>query len=426
MPVPEAGRRLTPDDVATYAGRPAYDPDTLRTFFLEFDRPDWERELSTLARSDVDVPATLVIDGQRFRDVGVRFRGASSLMSVPDGYKRSLNLSLDVTHPTQAFAGYRTFNLLNAHGDPTFLRSVLYLQAAREYLPAPQANFVRVVINGESWGVYVSAQQFNKDFTRDAFGSADGARWKVPGRPDGRGGLEYLGDDIAAYRRLYEIKSKDGDPSWRALVELTRVLNQTPLDDLELALEPILDVDGALRFLALEVALVNADGYWTRASDYSLYRDRAGRFHVIPHDANETFGPGGRGMGPGPGGGRIGGGFGGPGGPGGPGGRGGGPTLDPLVALDDPAKPLRSRLLAVPALRARYDGYVRAIAGRWLDWSALEPIVEAYRALIADDVAADTRKLDTTEAFAAGIERLRAFAAARRAFLLGQGDDLRF
>ena len=44
----------------------------------------------------------------------------------------------------------------------------------------------------------------------------------------------------------------------------------------------MLDVDGVLRFLALEIALVNTDGYWTRASDYNIYQDERGRFHVHP------------------------------------------------------------------------------------------------------------------------------------------------
>jgi hypothetical protein len=51
-------------------------------------------------------------------------------------------------------------------------------------------NHVSVVINGESWGMYLNAQQFNRDFTRENFGSAEGARWKVPGSPGGRAGLD--------------------------------------------------------------------------------------------------------------------------------------------------------------------------------------------------------------------------------------------
>ena len=409
------GARVAPADIAAVRA-PLYDPHVLRTVFLEFEREDWESELAAFYGTDVDIPATLIVDGTRYPDVGVHFRGASSFMMVPDGLKRSLNVSVDFRHANQHVNGHRTLNLLNSHDDPTFLRSVLFFDAARAYLAAPRANYVRVVINGESWGVYVNVEQFNKDFVRDRFGSADGARWKVPGRPNGRGGLEYLGDDPAPYRAIYEIKTRDDAASWNGLIELCRVLNTTPPDRLESTLAPILDIDGILEFLALDTALVNGDGYWVRASDYHLYRDPAGRFHLVPHDANETFSA--RGGGPG----RMGGGGGGGrGGPGGPGMRGGA-TLDPLVGLDDPTRPLRSKLLAVPALREKYLGYVRDIATRWLDWAALGPRVDAYRSVIADAVRADTRKLDSDEAFDSGVAALKAFVEERRAFLLAFSD----
>ena len=67
--------------------------------------------------------------------------------------------------------------------------------------------------------------------------------------------------------------------------------------------------------------------------------------------------------------------------------------LDPLVGLDDATKPLRSKLLAVPALKERYLSYVREIAQKHMDWKTLGPRVQQYQALIAEDVKADTRKL---------------------------------
>ena len=97
---------------------------------------------------------------------------------------------------------------------------------------------------------------------------------------------------------------------------------------------------------------------------------------------------------------------------------GGGPDLDPLVGLDDDSKPLRSKLLAVPALRAKYLGYVHDIADKWLDWSRLGPLARKYHDVIADDVKIDTRKLGTNEGFDAGVETVRKFAEERRAFLL--------
>lgn len=396
---PSPGPKVAPADARAYpASVNLYDLTALRTLFLQFESADWEQELADFHGTDVEVPATMTVDGQTYRDVGVHFRGASSFMMVPAGAKRPLNVSIDFAHDKQRLGGFRTLNLLNANGDPTFLRGVLYTEIARQYLPTPRMNYLRVVINGESWGIYLNAEQFNGDFTRAHFGSADGNRWKVPGSPRGNGGLAYMGESPDAYKSLYEIKTRDTPKAWADFIQLTKVLNQTPPASLEAALKPIFDVDGALRFLAVEVALVNSDGYWTRASDYNIYQDDKGVFHVIPHDVNEGLGNEG------------GGGFGGFG--------GGGPTLDPLVAINDPSKPLRSKLLAVPALRERYLAYVREIADRHLDWAVMGPKARQYQALIADVVKTDTRKLYSTDAFTSEVADLQRFVSERRAFLL--------
>jgi spore coat protein CotH len=416
-----------------------YDTGVLRTIFLEFENADWEKELEEFKNTDVEVPATMTVDGAVYQDVGVHFRGASSFMFVPEASKRSLNLALDFVHEDQRLLGYRTLNLLNVNSDPTFTRALLYTEISRHYLPTPKANYVRVVINGESWGVYVNTQQYNSDFLREWFPSTRGARWKVPGSPFGQGGMRYLGEDLDAYKKIYEIKTRDDVKSWAALTNFFKVLTETPLESLEAALTPIFNIDGALRFLALEMALVNTDGYWTRASDYNIYHDEQGKLHIIPHDVNEAFeheaagggqgrgGPppaanapaaDGRGAAPPP-----------AAPPQGPPGQAPRPPgysrrvdLDPLIGLDDASKPLRSRLLAVPALRARYLAYVQEIAEKWLDWKTLEPLVRQYQGIIADEVKADTRKLYSWERFHADVAEaptsIKNFVDRRRAFLL--------
>ena len=453
------GPHVSPADVSPHADAPLYDSNHLRTIFLDFEDKDWEAEMADFYRTDVDVPATLIADGKTYPNVGVQFRGMSSFFAVGEGQKRSLNVSLDLVDSKQRLNGYKTLNLLNSHEDSTFLHTVLYFDIARHYLAAPKANFVKVVINGESWGVYVNAQQFNKEFLADNFKSTKGTRWKVRGSPGGRGGLEYIGDKIDDYKTRYDIKSEESDKAWKGLIELCKTLNETPLEQLEEKLKPILDVDGALWFLALENALINNDGYWIRASDYCLFRDDKGLFHIIPHDANETFqsamgpgfGPPGGTGGGGPGGGRPNGGpEGGPGGggPRDPGGFGGGPRgpgggsggggveLDPLVGLTDATKPLRSRLLAVPSLKAKYLAHVRTIANEWLDWEKLQPLVEQYRTVIENEIEADTRKLSSFAAFQKSIsgevepvtegrrpaQTLRSFADQRRKFLLNHPE----
>jgi len=392
------GVKLTPADVRQYPDAPLYDPAILRTFFIEFENPDWEAELVAFNNTDVDVPARITVDGRVYQDVGAHFRGNSSF-AVGDGYKRSLNLAFDFVHEKQAIGGYRTLNFLNANTDPTLMRTVLSMHIARQYVAAPKANFVRVVINGENWGVYANAQQFNKEFVNDNFKTTKGARWKIPQGGPG-GGFTYMGDDVSRYNRVFQIKSKDEPESWAALIDLAKTLQDTPPEKLEAALATRLDVDGYLRFLALDNVLASADAFYSRGSDYSLYRHPDGRFHFVFHDANEMFNSGGRG------------------------GFGGGPQLSPLVAVDDTGKPIISKVLAVPALRTRYLAFVREIAEKSLDWNALGPVVQANRDLIEADVARDTRKLFTTEEFRRttaddpGDGTLRSFIDGRRAFLL--------
>ena len=373
------GPKMSPADVTSSPAAKLYDTGVLRTLFLDFENADWEKELADFHDTDVEVPAKLTVDGKTYKDVGVHFRGMSSYMMIGEGRKRSLNVSMDLVKEKQDLRGYHTLNLLNSNGDPTMMRAVLYSEIARNYMPVPSANWMRVVINGECWGVYVNVQQFNKDFVEEWWGTRKGNRWKAPGSPGGRAGLEYLGDDVAKYKERFQIKSKDDPAAWKALVELCRVLNQTPTDQLVEKLSPILDIEGTLKFLALENALINTDGYWTRSSDFSLYREESGVFHIVPHDFNETFRE--------------------------PEGRGRNESdasplaLDPLVSAENERMPLLSKLLAVPALRTRYLALVREIAETWLNWEKLAPIVEQYRSTIADAVKADTRKLATTEAF---------------------------
>lgn len=390
------GPKLSPDKVKIYGKEPLYDMKVLRTLFLEFEDPDWEQEMMDFYHTDVDMPAKLTVDGKTFAEpVGVHFRGATSFMFVPKGKKHSINLAINFLGKDQRIAGYRTLNLLNANSDPTYLRSILYYHIARQYTVAPKANYMRVAINGESWGAYVNVEQFNSDLTKENFGSDGGTRWKTPGSPGGRAGLAYQGDSADSYKRSYELKTKDTPKAWADLINLCKVLNTTPIDKLEKALEPILDIDGTLRFLAVDKALINNDGYWVRSSDYSIYQDPKGKFHILPQDANETLRElemmGGRGRG-----GSVSGGA-------------SGVALDPFANENDPEKALY-RLLQVPALRAKFLGYVKDIADKWLDWKTLGPLAAQYQAVIAEDVKLDNRKLDSTENFTKGVTEDRAEA----------------
>ena len=356
-----------------------YDANTLRTLYLRFHDTDWYEQFGDFYRTDVDVPADLITDGKVYQSVGVRFRGSSSYFTVQNE-KKSFNIAVDYGDDKQRLYGYKTLNLLNGHSDPSFLREILYSRIASNYIPAPKANLVKLVINGESWGIYVNSQQFNKDFLDEWFGTKDGVRWKVP--PGRNSGLVYNGDQPSAYQQSYQLKTRveEAPNAWQDLIELCEVLESTPDDQLESRLSAILNIDRALWFLALDNVFIDNDGYFSRASDYALYQDPTGRFHLLPHDSNETF--------------RFAG--------------GGGPNswqtdgqmLSPVSQENDMMRPVISRLFAIPHLRARYLAHIRTIANEWLDWDVFQPIIAEYQSLVDAEVKADDKKLYTYEAFA--------------------------
>lgn len=443
-PAGKPGPKVSPEDVQNFTSEELFDPSVLRTVFLTFEADDWEKELQDFKPTDVEVPATMMVDGKAYPNVGVSFRGASSFFSISAGSKRSFNISMDYLDSDQKLLGYKSLNFLNGNGDASMMSSALYSHFVNQNIPAPKVNFVKVVVNGRSWGIYANAQQFNKTFLQERFDTKKGSRWKVLGNPRGDGGLRYLGEDVEEYRSRFEIKSKDKPEAWESLINLCKVLNQTPPDQLISKLEPLLDIDSVLWFLAYDVAFINSDGYWTRASDYSIYLNEAGKFHIIPHDMNESFremhgggGPGGGGPGGRRGGrgGRQRGGFGGPpqGGPGGPppGGPGGqqpesdngsGFELDPLASMTD-RFPLRSKLLAIPELKQKYLSNLKTIATKDLSAENFQPLVAKFKTVIENEVKKDTRKLMSNAAFETATKKsstagLNKFATQRAKFLL--------
>ena len=461
-PADRHGVRVLPGEVASFADRALFDPEVVRTIFLQFPQDDWFAELEDFYRTDVDIPADVVVDGQTYRGVGVHMRGNTSYQMVRTR-KKSLHLDFDFTVAGQQLYGHSATNLINNNEDPSLLHETIGAWVSNRHAQAPRSNLVRVVVNGEDLGVYSNVEHFDKDFLEAQFGSKKGSRFKVP--PDFSGGaaLKDLGDDLAAYKRAYEIKSKDDPQAWQRLRTLCGCLGNASDAQLQQQLPQLLDIDGALWFLALDNALLDGDGYYSRGSDYALWLDKDQRFHVIARDGNEVLGsdgpPGGRGRrGPGgqfggpplgpdgrrgppdgarpdgarpddarPDGARRGGRM----GPGGMRGRGPGPgggmrmpTVDqPALAMaDDTARPLIRRLLGIPAWRERYLFFLHTVAVTSLDPAVLAPRIDAWQAAIDPLVRVDAHSLEGHDAFVAALgdapQSLRSILRTRHQKLL--------
>ena len=383
-----------------------YHEDTLRTLFIMTKDAEWKDEMEAFYRTDVAVPADLIVDGKLYKDVGLKYRGNSSYFSVSPDLKRSINLYIDHKHDDQKLLGYKTLNLLNGNSDPTFMREVIYSHVARNYIPAFKGNFIKVVINGESWGIYSNIQQYNKDFLEDNFNTRGGVRWKIGAGGGGRGNLRYPGDKKEDYAG-FQLRTDGADEAWKELQQFTKLLEETSVDQLEQKLSGRFNLDGALWSLALECVFQD-EGYFTRGSDYNLYLDPDGRFQLLQHDGNEVM--------------NI------PGGPGMPSGLRG-PKLEPFYNADNEDRPLMHKLFQAPQIKARYRHHLKTITEEWIDWDKIGPLVTGYSKLISDEIEKDVRKHSSFEDFKKGqVETssdgrrtklgLKPFTIGRREFLL--------
>ncbi len=462
-----------------------FDPAVVRDFHLSFHDADWETRLAQVGETGF-VYADLVVDGQAYRDVGVRLKGNSS--SRGPGRKKPLNLTLDARVDGQDLMGFDTVNLNNGFADPTLARETLTTDTLRPFQPMPRTAYVRAHINGAYFGLYTLVEQIEGRFIRAWFPFGDGILFKgdpvegapvgppggpptatparparsapparhdrpaPPGPPDlsgsrdqsgpadqpgqsnqpdqpgqpGRGGrpdLRWLGEDLAAYRRAYELKTDGaGDAAYTRLRELIRVLDAPVAEggvsdaDFPAAIARVLDVDGALWYLAALNLYTNYDSYYA-GHNYFLYRsDADGRFHILSWDVNESFGvfPG-AGISPGD--------------------RQAVARTDPFLmatGAQAAARPLVRRLLAVPRFRADYLAHYRTLLAEAFGIADLTARVEAYQARIAPSVASDPNRLYALDLFARNVwedvdigrpvPALLGVARDRAAWLAGRDD----
>ena len=263
-----------------------YKTDEIQDIKIYFEESNWDSILDSLYIDGNKARhlCRININGEDFDSVGIRYKGFSSV-SV-DRKKNPFNIKLDYVK-NQDYEGFDKIKLSNVIQDPSFLREVLSYDIARKYMPASRANFARVFINDEYWGLYTNVEAVNKDFIPRHYNSKNNAFFKCnPDELDFDGENSNLsnshGRDTSAYYPYYDIES---DYGWGELLELIETLNED-IDNIE----EILNVDRTLWMHAFNYALVNMDSYVGYSQNYYLYREDNGRFSPILWDLNQSFG----------------------------------------------------------------------------------------------------------------------------------------
>lgn len=377
-----------------------YKQDEMKTIYLEFSQSNWWNQLTSNYNSGADLAATMIVDGVTYEQVGVGFKGQTSYMMVNGEEKKSFSIKTDAFIDGQTCQGYKTFNLNNCFDDPTFLREFLYLHMICNHIPAAKAAFVKLVINGENWGVYPSVQQMNGDYLNEWFMSNDGALWRAdsptgtmgggggPQWGDGTAALNYLGADTLDYQDYYTLKSYGIDNPWDQLVNTCDVLENTAIANLINDLPPVMDVDRALWFLACEIAFGDDDSYIYKGKmDYYLYWEvETGRMTPLEYDGNSVL-------------------------------------VDEsenwaaFYHADNANYPLMNLLMQVPDYRQRYLAHLRTIIDELMNDEYVADMIDFYYNLIDAEVQLDDKKLYSYSQFTQGPDDLSSRIAARKTLL---------
>jgi len=167
---------FSPDSKRLISGNQAveglYNPSKIRRIDLKFDQPDYWALMTANYQSKTDIPATLIMEGDTFPNVGVRFKGQTSYQRVT-GQKKSFNITMDFLDPTQDLKGYETLNFNNSFEDNSFMREVFYENITRPFSSSLKANYIHLYINNQDWGIYPNVQALDGNYVKEWLLSTD-------------------------------------------------------------------------------------------------------------------------------------------------------------------------------------------------------------------------------------------------------------
>lgn len=369
-----------------------FDDTVVHDLKLSFEGDDWLTRLGCqrpggrpgeVEVPKTDIPADLEIGGERIARIGVRCKGNSSLGIANS--KKPLNLTIDQFVEGQELWGFDVINLNNNWSDASQLREAIAFKLLAQYMPVPRFGFAKVSAQGQVLGFYTLVEQVDGTWADHWFPGDDGTvvRGDSPDRiVFNSSTLNWAGEDLAAYRRGYEVKGPTAaeDAGYIAVRELTRALDAPAsaggLGDADFArgIRTHLDVDSALWYIAGSNLTANLDSYYVGKNYYLYQSQRGGQFHAVTWDLGLGFGlfnfqVGGR---PGQGGGTL-----------------NPATVDPFYQSADANRPLIRRLLAVPEYRADYLAHYRTLFHEAFTPEWIEEVGASYQALIREAVTAE-------------------------------------
>ena len=148
-----------------------YDSQSVQKIEVFFHQANWDYMLDT-AKLGVEgyLKADSVrINGTKFPDVGVKYKGNSSYDS--SFAKNPYTIKLD-KYVSQNYQGVKSIKLANCYDDPSMIREVMSYSMLSNYMHCPRSNFTQVYVNNVYKGVYSNDEDVTKPFVLSHFYSS--------------------------------------------------------------------------------------------------------------------------------------------------------------------------------------------------------------------------------------------------------------
>ncbi|KNY29266.1 CotH kinase family protein [Pseudobacteroides cellulosolvens] len=254
------------------------------------------KKVNTLdGENPIYVPATVKFNDNTWTNVGVRYKGQSSLLrpQLSRDHKYPLHLKFDEfegQYPDikdQRFYGFQHLVLSNNWFDSSFVRDKVTSDIFRSAgIPTACGSFYRVFIDTGSgpvyWGLYTVFEDPSDEMLNTQFANGDGNLYK---------GQTATGADLTTFNKQgYEKKTNEDADDWSDLQALVTALNEPRTDAAtwRANLESVFNVNLFLKWLAVNTAITNFDTYGWVTKNHYLYQDLSdnGRMVYVPWDFN--------------------------------------------------------------------------------------------------------------------------------------------
>lgn len=269
------------------------DDDVWRAFYDIRTVQEIEIELTAEAIATLNgdghsyVTGNVVINGERYDDVGVRLKGSSTYEtfeycgwhSAP--CKPSFKVKLDEFVPDQKLGDMQRLTFNNMTYDYTQAKETIDYRAWEEGgMTVPKSNYAHILVNGENFGLYTNLESMDDEWLKHRYNDATGDLW---------GTSPSYGDFTdSGMRGGWVLKSGEGDKT--ALSAVKRALD-TYSGDFFNDFDPVIDTAQFLDYWAWNIAVGNQDGYPFHSNDVFLYGDPddGGRFDFSPWGMDEAW-----------------------------------------------------------------------------------------------------------------------------------------